>query len=401
MRTDHGRSGMHVDIDPGLYRQVLGQYPTGVVVITAGDAQGRPIGMTVGSFTSVSLSPPLVAFLPARSSSSWAALRASGRKFCVNVLSDEQEDVCRAVAMRKTDKFDGIGWRTSSQGNPVIEGAVAWIDCTVEDVHEAGDHEIVVGRVVELGVEHSGYPLLFFRGGYGSFLPLTMAAGDADLLHQLRMVDCTRADLEALAARFETEVTVVSLVRARLVLTASVGRTRLVEAPTRVGRRVPFVPPLGGVFAAFGGESVRERWLAGIGAELPAEQAADLRQVPDRVRRRGYALNFGHELSALMEMAYTRFSDRDPAVSPADVHAAIRAVTPHTNPATYDRAALHELRAVIAPVFSPDGGVAFEINLWGPPDPVPAVVVEEYARALLDTAAAATRAIGGRAPAER
>ncbi|GAA0951296.1 flavin reductase family protein [Actinocorallia libanotica] len=157
-------------VESSRFRQVLGRYPTGVVVVTALDETGTAIGMVVGSFTSVSLDPPLVAFLPDKGSSSWRALRASGDRFCVNVLSADQEDVCRAVATRKTDKFHDIGWRPSPAGNPVIDGAAAWIDCVTEQVHDAGDHHIVVGRVLVLDAG-DGDPLLFYRGGYGSFAP--------------------------------------------------------------------------------------------------------------------------------------------------------------------------------------------------------------------------------------
>lgn len=113
---------------------------------------GHALGMTVGSFTAVSLDPSLVAFLPAKNSTSWQALRESGTSFCVNVLGAHQEDVCRMVAVRKQNKFEGITWRTSRGGNPIIEGAVAYLDCVVEVVHDAGDHQIVVGRVQDLKV---------------------------------------------------------------------------------------------------------------------------------------------------------------------------------------------------------------------------------------------------------
>lgn len=158
-------------VDPARFRHVLGHYPTGVVVVTALDRTGAAIGMTVGSFTSVSLDPPLVAFLPDRNSSSWRALRESGERFCVNVLSAGQEDVCRAVAVRKTDKFHDIEWRPSPAGNPVINGAVAWIDCVTEQLHDAGDHHIVVGRVLHLQEGDGETPLLFHQGAYGTFAP--------------------------------------------------------------------------------------------------------------------------------------------------------------------------------------------------------------------------------------
>ncbi|KUI36463.1 flavin reductase family protein [Mycobacterium sp. GA-2829] len=163
---------MSPSVDPDVFRRVLGQFPTGVVVVTAMSGH-HPVGMTVGSFTSVSLQPALVAFLPDRSSSSWRALRESGDRFCVNVLSAEQQDVCRLIAARKTDKFDGVDWRPSKAGNPIITGAVAYVDCTVEVVHEAGDHHIVIGRVDDLNVLTGSDPLVFLKGEYGSFRSLS------------------------------------------------------------------------------------------------------------------------------------------------------------------------------------------------------------------------------------
>lgn len=173
---------MKVEIDGAHFRKVLGQYPTGVVIVTAIAADGEPLGMAVGSFTSVSLDPPLVAFLPDRKSSSWKALRNSGDRFCINVLGADQEDICRAMAVRKEQKFDGIAWLPSSTGMPVLDGVVAYIDCTVQVIHDAGDHDIVVGRVLDLDVAaESAQPLLFLRGGYGSFEPLSLRDSDADL----------------------------------------------------------------------------------------------------------------------------------------------------------------------------------------------------------------------------
>lgn len=249
-------------MDPKHFRQVLGQYPTGVVIVTSVSAQGEALGMTVGSFTSVSLDPPLVAFLPDKASSSWRALRESGPRFCVNVLAAQQEDVCRAVASRKVNKFHDIRWRPSAAGNPVIDGAVAYMDCTLEAIHDAGDHHIVVGRVHDLDLTGAGHPLLFFRGGYGSFRPQSLAAGDADLVEQLKLVDRVRTTMEGLADRFGTEVTVVCLVNDQLVLTAAAGHTGSPDLPTRVGLRLPFMPPVGSVNAAWGSAELRERWLA-------------------------------------------------------------------------------------------------------------------------------------------
>ena len=129
------------------FRRVLSTFPTGVVIIAAVGSDGRPVGMTVGSFTSVSLDPPLVGFLPAKASTSFQAIRESG-KFCVNVLAADQVEACRRFATRGAEKFKDVATPRPS-GAPLLDGAIAYIDCAFESVIEAGDHYIVVARVSE------------------------------------------------------------------------------------------------------------------------------------------------------------------------------------------------------------------------------------------------------------
>lgn len=171
MTAQDSRTGVQTNapsFDARRFRDVLGHFPTGVAAVTAIDADGCPTGMTVGSFTSVSLDPPYVAFLPDKGSSSFPKIRAAG-SFCVNVLSADQEHICRNFAAKGTDKFQGSPWRPAPSGSPVLEGTVAWIDCDIEVIHEAGDHYIVIGRVRELGHHPEIRPLVFFQGGFGQF----------------------------------------------------------------------------------------------------------------------------------------------------------------------------------------------------------------------------------------
>ena len=156
-------------IGAARYRQVLGHFATGVTVITTAGGDG-PAGLAVNSFTSVSIDPPLVAFCVAQDSSTWPRIRARGW-FCVNILSENQEDLCRVFAGRGRNRFEGVGWRAAGSGGPIIAGVLAWLDCAVEAEHVEGDHLIVVGRVHEMGVDHEGRPLVFYRGGYGRFEP--------------------------------------------------------------------------------------------------------------------------------------------------------------------------------------------------------------------------------------
>jgi 3-hydroxy-9,10-secoandrosta-1,3,5(10)-triene-9,17-dione monooxygenase reductase component len=149
------------------FRDVLGLFCTGVTVVTS-VSDGNPVGMTCQSFSSVSLDPPLVLFVPARSSRAWPVIQRTGR-FCVNVLGADQEPVSAQMATKGADKFTGIEWHPAeATGSPVIEGSLAHLDCTIHTVHESGDHYVVIGRVEHL--ETTGRddvsPLLYFRGRY-------------------------------------------------------------------------------------------------------------------------------------------------------------------------------------------------------------------------------------------
>jgi 3-hydroxy-9,10-secoandrosta-1,3,5(10)-triene-9,17-dione monooxygenase reductase component len=155
-------------IDTGRFREVLGHFATGVTVVTALE-DGEPVGFTCQAFTSLSIEPPLVALAPAKSSTSWPRIAGAGA-FCVNILAENQEALCRDFAVSGGDKFKGIGWRPGASGAPVLDGALAWVECAFVRAHDAGDHELVIGRVVDLGVG-AGRPLLYYRGGFGRFEP--------------------------------------------------------------------------------------------------------------------------------------------------------------------------------------------------------------------------------------
>lgn len=156
------------EIDQRQFRDTLGSFATGVVVVTGMD-QGEPVGFAAQSFTSLSLDPPLVGVCPARTSTSWPRIRAGG-SFAVNILAASQRSVCDGFARSGGDKFAGLTWRPGPTGAPLLEGVIAWIDCDLHEELDAGDHTIAVGRVRALQVEDAeAGGLLFFRGGYGAF----------------------------------------------------------------------------------------------------------------------------------------------------------------------------------------------------------------------------------------
>ena len=151
-------------IGPDDFRRVLGHFATGVTILTTADPDGRPTGLTASAFCSVSLDPPLVLICVDHKSQSFPALSES-RGFAVNVLSAAQEDLSRRFASTRLDKFDGVAYAPGLHGAPVLQDALAQIECETVSTHVQGDHTIFVGRVERARVG-SGEPLLYFRGRY-------------------------------------------------------------------------------------------------------------------------------------------------------------------------------------------------------------------------------------------
>jgi 3-hydroxy-9,10-secoandrosta-1,3,5(10)-triene-9,17-dione monooxygenase reductase component len=169
--VDVGRLGMttetpHVAVtDKDEFRRIMGHYVTGATVVT-GTLDGEPHGMAVNSFTSASLDPPLILFCPDKQSETWPQICRSGY-FAVNILSSGQDELCRRFARKGVDRFGDTALRYLRSGSPVLRSALAYLDCRIADVHDAGDHFIAVGHVLELGVARGrARPLVFYQGGF-------------------------------------------------------------------------------------------------------------------------------------------------------------------------------------------------------------------------------------------
>lgn len=168
-------------VTPRQIRDVMGHFASGVVVVTGLEGE-QPLGFTCQSFVSLSLTPPLISFSPARTSSTWPRLRAIGR-FCVNVLAEDQDGLSNRFARSGGNRFDQVDWRPTLSGAPRLDGVCAWIECELETEFDAGDHTIVVGRVTDLGTAADRRPLIFHRGGYGVHArprkaPFSLGEGD-------------------------------------------------------------------------------------------------------------------------------------------------------------------------------------------------------------------------------
>lgn len=147
-------------LDASALREVMGHFATGVTVVTAMHGS-QPVGFTCQSFLSLSLDPPLIAIAPSKASTSWPRIRAAD-SFCVNVLADSQAELCLAFAQSGGDKFAGVDWSPGMTGAPVLRQSLAWVECRLDAAHDAGDHELVIGRVRSISTGE-GAPLLFYR----------------------------------------------------------------------------------------------------------------------------------------------------------------------------------------------------------------------------------------------
>ena len=150
---------------PADLRATLANYATGVAVITATDESGQPFGMTVNSFNAVSLDPPLVLWSIALSSWSRPKWQAA-RGFAVNILAEEQHDICKLFASRTEDRFSQVNWHRGLDGLPLLDGAVATLQCRFWARYPGGDHEIMVGEVMAC-TQDARAPLVYCQGKLG------------------------------------------------------------------------------------------------------------------------------------------------------------------------------------------------------------------------------------------
>ncbi|GGZ15299.1 flavin reductase family protein [Streptomyces nitrosporeus] len=151
---------------PQLMRRTMGTFASGVTVVTGVGADGVPVGFACQSFASVSLDPPLVLFCADHRGRAWPRIRETGR-FAVNILAAEQTDLCGRFGSGKGRKYEGLDWELSRWGTPSLPGVLTRVHADVHDVHGAGDHDVVVGRVLGLEAVTDREPMLFFRGGFG------------------------------------------------------------------------------------------------------------------------------------------------------------------------------------------------------------------------------------------
>lgn len=350
-------------LDPARYRQVMGQYPTGIAMVTAMSHDGSPVGMIVGTFASVSLDPPLVSFMPTRTSTTWPQIEAAG-SFCVNVLTVAQEPVCRAFRAEGVDRFAGEPWRTGATGSPILERSAAWIDCEIVNVLDAGDHVIVLGAVVEMDAPNTELPMLFFQGGYGSFTPQTMVSPYLNVASNLAFVDRARPLMESLSSALGCECVLATSERDDFLIMASAGVPSDSQRAMIVGERVPLVAPFGRTAMAWAPESDVDRWQR---KALDVETGDAAREMLDVIRRRGYSISIEDP---------SRQPSSSPTVSVLDPGAEL--------PLSLEPVE-GQVQSISAPIRRGSGAAEFVLGVYGMAD-TSAEGVDNAARALMETA---------------
>ncbi|WP_081314879.1 flavin reductase family protein [Rhodococcus pyridinivorans] len=381
-------------IDRRRFRDVMGQYPTGVTLITATSLDGDPVAMVVGTFTSVSIDPPLVGFLPDQSSTSWPKIEAAG-SFTANVLTSSQEDVVRAFAQKHDDRFTRFEWEPTAAGGSRLKGAAAWIDCTIAEVRRAGDHYLVLGDVLELGDgDSASLPLLFLRGGYGSFsMPSIQSSGSAQFKH-LEAVDAARPEIEALATDLEVECLVTAAVDDLVVVASAAGvewSPRKFRTP--VGVAFPLAAPLSPTHVAWAGEGAERRWIDEGRRLLGLLDDSLVSNDLATVREQGYDVRSSRAAQAEWELSVSSTTGAGTVDLVDSMKQLMLGIEAGTNRDITDG----NVVSISAPVFGPDGGVAICLYLKFATEE-PAARVRLCLERLLEATARLTTEIGGTVP---
>jgi 3-hydroxy-9,10-secoandrosta-1,3,5(10)-triene-9,17-dione monooxygenase reductase component len=155
-------------MDKSELRRVMGHFSTGVTIVTTCDEAGVPYGLTANALSSVSLAPPLLLVCIDKGSKTYPCFEQSG-VFTVNILADHQEALSRRFAASGGDKFEGVSYRLGTNRAPIIDGALAYLECKVTRSYDGGDHTIYIGEILRAETGETGKPLLFYRGGYRRF----------------------------------------------------------------------------------------------------------------------------------------------------------------------------------------------------------------------------------------
>lgn len=377
-------------VDPAEYREVMGHYPTGVAVVTGLGHDGEPVGMVVGTFTAVSLEPPLVAFMPTTGSGTYALMRGAGR-FCINVLAHDQLELCRLMAIPRPGKFDGVDWSAGANGAPVLADAVAHIECRLHEEVLAGDHYIVLCAIEAMTVTRPVTPLLFFQGGYGGFNPRGMSAqGDAEIISAIRLAEVARPDADRIAREIGCEAGVLVGINDHEVTTAYTAFAGGAQMEEALGERILLMPPLGEGYVAWRPEPEAEEWIARTSSK-DDEVKDKYRRRLEAVRERGYALSVlgaesPHDYEDLKQAMRDYATGLLTPAREREVRGVISAMSPFFETLDLEDDTSYDLGSIVVPVLGPDGTCVMVLRARQLPPGATGAQVRRWITSLQDAA---------------
>lgn len=343
-------------IDPRTFRDVLGNYPTGVVVVTAKDLTDDPVAMVVGTFSSVSMDPALISFMPRKESKTFERLRETDH-FTISVLAYDQVDLCSMLAKGDPKAFTNFTWGTSAGGNPTVDGALATIECRFNDILDAGDHHIVIGEVLELTAHRNAAPLIFFQGAYGGFAAPVNTVNSIFLAEAVATASRSADNLAKLARWLRAEVSVLARIGQDFYTVAGAADGDRIG---QVGERYPMLPPLGELFVAWDPEE-SAAWIAKMG---DSEIVPLLERRLARARDQKWAVAFSSEYRST-EVLRALESYGTPLLAPAaqrEIEKTVKRAEAYYRDEELDAETIYAVQAIVVPVFGPDQQVDFVLR---------------------------------------
>lgn len=378
------------------WRTALGEYPTGVAIITGRDPEtGTPVGLVVGSFSAVSDDPPIISFMATRASRTYELLRRGG-EIGVSVLGAEHEQLCREFARDPGKRFQTGDWVETTNGCLRLADSVVWFGASIRQAVEAGDHDVVLADVSSFGVGagEAGLPLIFLKGGYGSFAVPSLEFNPQAVGISVRQADAIRHAVDRVARELNVFCFIATVAK-ESVIVLSAANVSETEGASVIGQAFPFAAPLASVLAAWGSEERVKIWEENSRHLLGVVDRPHMRRMLDQVRERGHSVSVGESVGAAFDVIAgnpeSRYADFSRLWLEMDRE--------DRELADSDRPHEH-VQAIAVPVFGADGHAEFELYLSGLGRGLSPERFEEIRRRAVQVAAELTASFGGRVPSD-
>ncbi|MBM9460346.1 flavin reductase [Nocardioides sp. zg-536] len=340
--------------NPDRFHEAFSQFPGGAYVCAVSDAAGDVVAEMPVGVVPLALEAPRV-LLVLHTGSPLTGLLAEQARCSISLLAQGQEDLVRRSA---AGQVGGEGtWQHSPTGLPVVDGAACWVECEVTQTVVDGELTLVSANATDVGLAANAHPMLSYQGGYGAFLPGLLSVAPASGPEPARRVaELARGPIEALASELRVECGVFAYEDWHTVSVAVANHSPAARR-TRLGYRIPVIPPLGIQFVGSPGSGVtEEEWLARLGTASQTE-AALVREQLARVRERGWSLMLDGPLSVhdLDQLVSDYTNPEHTADDEAALLAAIRAMAPYHEPEELLDTELYDVISLSVPVRSPAG----------------------------------------------